>query len=799
MGEVWRARDTRLNRSVAIKFSREQFSDRFEREAKAIAQLNHPHICTVHDVGPNYLVMELIEGETLEARLRKGPLPLDQTTRYGAQIASALADAHAKGIVHRDLKPANIVLTKSGVKVLDFGLAKSAAEETITLANTVLGTPAYMAPEQRKGLEVDSRADIYSLGLVLREMATGARDSVLADPPYLAHIVRYCLSEAPEDRWQSAADIQRQLEWSPPPAAKASRSRLAWAIALAALAALGADLAWRRPSSTVAGPMEFDLRVDGDDGSVPVPSPDGRLFAFRGRDANGRPVVYLRPIDATAARPVPGTEGAAATVFWSPNGEWIGFYAAGVIRKVRIGGGLPLTIAEASDLQDADWNAEGDIVFRAHNREPLQRVRDSGGAPRPLTKLNEGLLENSHRFPKFLPGGREFLFVTRCADRANNALYVGSLDRAEVRKVMFAEARVAYANGKLIYYRNGALVTQNFDAKTGQVSGEPKIVVNKVGYSPASILAFFNVSNDGSVIVSRAADAVTSRLVWFARDGRELETVGPPGVYQQPRISPSGDRILFQIPDPKTGNRDLEFIELGRNITHRLTNHPANDWYPVWSPDGKQVVFGSDRVDGRTMFAFLKTSLDQSAPESRIEGLEEPSDWSKDGWLAGGNGKLWVGRVKGGDFVNLTTSSAREWNARFSPDARWLAYSSDESGRSEIYVRAFPGRPDPSAAKLQVSNEGGEFVMWNDAGTELYYGSSGDAVYAVDARALAAGKLSPPVRLFKACPQTQPSNHLMFSGPFSPPLDTRDGEKFLISCLVDPPGQYTVLMHWDAR
>jgi Tol biopolymer transport system component len=798
MGEVWRARDTRLNRSVAIKFSREQFSERFEREAKAIAQLNHPHICTLHDVGPNYLIMEHVEGETLDARLRKGPLPLDQTIRYGAQIASALAAAHSKGIVHRDLKPANIILAKSGVKVLDFGLAKTATDQTITMANTVLGTPAYMAPEQREGHDVDSRSDIYALGLVLREMATGARDSVLADPPYLAHIIRNCLSEAPEERWQSAADIQRQLEWSPPEAAHPKSSRLPWIIAIAALAALVADLAWYLAHPSAAGgPMEFMLALDGEDGSLPAPSPDGHLLAFRGLDATGRPIIWLRPVNSITAQPVPGTEGAGGTIFWSPNGDWIGFHAAGAIRKIRITGGLPLTIAETSDLQDADWSSQGVIIFRGRNREPLQRVRDSGGAPQPLTKLNATLLENSHRFPKFLPGGTQFLFVTRCADRANNALYIGSLDAPEVRMVMFAEARVVYRNGSLIYYRDGALVAQNFDVKTGQVSGEPRVIVSKVGYSPASIQAFFNVSNDGSVIVSGAADRVTSRLVWFDRNGQELGTVGPPGPYQQPRISPSSDRVLFQIPDPKTGNRDLAFIELARNITHRLTIHPANDWFPVWSPDGKQVAFGSDRVDGRTMFAFLKTSLDQSAAETRIQGLEQPTDWSKDGWIAGGNGKIWVGSIKGGEPVNLTTSPGLEWASRFSPDSKWLAYSSDESGRSEIYVRAFPGHPDPSATKIQVSNDGGEYPMWNDAGTELYYATTADLVFAVDTRGLAAGKLSAPVRLFKACPQSQPSNRPMFGGPYSPPLDTRDGKRFLVSCLVDPPGQYTVLMNWD--
>jgi serine/threonine protein kinase len=334
MGEVWKARDTRLNREVAIKFSQERFSARFDREAKAIAQLNHPHICTLHDIGPDYLVMEFVEGEALDARLKKGPIAPSHAARYGAQIASALAAAHAKGIVHRDLKPANIILAKAGAKVLDFGLAKMPTDETITMANTVLGTPAYMSPEQREGRAADHRTDVYALGLILREMIAGKRDAAFTEPPYLAHIIRNCLNEAPDDRWQSAADIQRQLEWSPPAGAPARRSRLPMIVAVAGIAVLAANLAWRRGTSiSDSGSAEFNITLDREDGSLPAPSPDGRLLAYRGLDAAGRPIVWLRPIRSITARPLPGTEGAARTIFWSPNGEWIGFHSAGAIKK----------------------------------------------------------------------------------------------------------------------------------------------------------------------------------------------------------------------------------------------------------------------------------------------------------------------------------------------------------------------------------------------------------------------------------------------------------------------------------
>lgn len=797
MGEVWKALDTRLGRTVAIKVSRAEFSERFEREAKAIAQLNHPHICTLYDVGPDYLVMEYIEGEPLDAVLSKGPLPLERAIHCGAQIAGALAAAHARGIIHRDLKPGNVILTKSGAKVLDFGLAKSPTDLTITIANMVLGTPAYMAPEQREGGETDARTDIYAFGLVLSEMLAGKRGVVPADPPYLAQIIRNCLNEAPEDRWQSAADIQRLLQWSPPTAAPARSSRLPWLVAIGALVLLAASLAWRRAGGPpTSAPAEFNIALEQDDGSLPSPSPDGRLLAFRGLDPSGRPMIWLRPINSVAARPLPGTEGSDNTIFWSPNGEWLGFHSNGAMKKIKVAGGIPVTIAAASGLQDADWNSQGDIIFRERNREPLKRVRESGGTPQPLTRLNAALLENSHRFPKFLPGGKQFLFVARCADRANNALYIGSLDAPEIKRVMHAEGRVAYAKNSILYYSDGALVAQRFDLSTGTVSGDRTVILEKVGYNPASIHAFFNVSNDGSLIVSSAADRVTARLVWFDQTGAELGVAGPPGAYQQPRISPSGDRILFQMPDPKTGNRDLFLIETGRGIRTRLTNNPANDWFPVWSPDGKQVAFGSDRSDGRTMFGFLKSALDQSAPETRIEGIQQPADWSKDGWLVHGDGQLLVGSAKGEGSVNLTTSPGTEWPGRFSPDAKWLAFTSDESGRSEIYVRAFPGHPDPSSAKIQISNNGGEYPMWNDTGTELYYVSPGDVLFSVNTRGLASGKVSAPVRMFKACPQSQPGSRALSGSAYNSPLDTRDGRRFLVACLVDPPGQYTVLLNW---
>ena len=581
MGQVYRALDTRLHRFVALKIAHEAFDERFEREARAIAQLNHPHICTLYDVGPNYLVMEVVEGQTLAALLARGALPLDIVLRYGAQMADALAAAHAKGIVHRDLKPGNVMLTKSGVKVLDFGLAKTETDQTVTQTQGLLGTPAYMAPEQREGRAADARTDIYALGLVLREMATGKKSEDLQGlPAQFVHVVRRCLETDPAERWQTAIDVKKELEWTAasvsaaPAAARQSSSRLAWGVAaLSSVAAIAAGaLYFSRESAPIVPPTQFTLVLDKeisgyDLGTLPVPSPTGDLLAFSGVGSDGGTALWVRELQSLEARRLSGTNG-ASRIAWSPDGKWIAFFADGKLKKVSPYGGPPQTIGTVDGFQDAAWGSGGDIIFRPSNRMPLFSIHESGGPVQPLTTLNASLTENSHRFPEFLPGGRSFWFVSRCGERANNALYIGSLDSPEVTRVMPAQARVSYVAAgagrpeMLVYCQDSVLLAQRFSLADRRLIGEATTLVGQMGYSAPSIEARFRVSADGRVVVAQNEDPSRARLIWMDRRGEEVGVLAAQGEYVQPRISPQGDLVAFQFPDPQTGNRDLWFAEI---------------------------------------------------------------------------------------------------------------------------------------------------------------------------------------------------------------------------------------------
>jgi Tol biopolymer transport system component len=822
MGEVFRAVDTRLGRSVAIKTCREHFNDRFHREALAISALNHPNICTLYDLGPNYLVMELIEGETLASRLERGKISIEQSVGYAAQIADALAAAHTKGIIHRDLKPGNIMLTKSGIKVLDFGLAKSSFDDTnITASHVVMGTPAYMAPEQREGKQCDARTDVFALGLVLQEMIGTPLDKL---PPQLAHIIDRCLAPDPDSRWHAAADLKLELEWiekrsAPNPATAPPSSHRIWISGVAVVTVVGI-LGWffLRPPAATEAPVRLNLSFEGltGEGNPPAPSPDGEYFVFMAFDASGNRSLWIRPRESPTARQLPGTEGALQPI-WSADGRWIGFYAQGKLKKVSPSGGTPQTIADVPSISGgvasgAAWNQQGDVIFPMNNRGPLFRVQESGGAPHELTHLDTSRAENSHRFPVFLPDGRHFLFVARSSQRENNALYLASLDSDQTQRIMGVQSNVAYVsrgrNGFLLYLKDRALQAQHFDGE--RLTGEPVTVIENLEYGAPSLYGAFASSVDGRVIIFRPETAGPTQFKWFDRKGTALGTLGVPGEYIQPRISPDGTRLAYSRPD-EGGNRDIWYMEISRGVAARLISNQANDWYPSWSPDGSRILFSSDRSNSVNQTVYIKDSLDPASNETALMGPRgTPTDWSRDGhWIvlygsgrSGDSGLINVmSHPRGPAFSFLETKFAVS-SPRISADSKWIAYASNESGPFEVYVRGFAGRPTASSdVKIQVSTNGGDYPVWQSDSKELFFIGADLKLYSVQTADFEQNGAAPqPVALFTPCSDSVAAGLPMRATPWLHPYDiSPDGQRFLFNCNTLAPGRFDVMLNWAAR
>jgi eukaryotic-like serine/threonine-protein kinase len=848
MGEVYRARDTRLDRDVAVKVlpanlsSDPNLRQRLEREAKAVSKLSHPHICTLHDIGHqdgmDFLVMELVEGETLEQRLAKGPLPPEQTTRYAAQIADALAKAHKLGITHRDLKPSNIMLTKSGAKLMDFGLAKQAGpvplataltemtmeQSKLTAEGTIVGTFQYMAPEQLEGKEADARTDIFALGEVIYEMATGkpafsgkSRASLIAailtndpppmtqlqplTPPSLERVVKKCLAKDPDDRWQSASDLRSELAWMAEAGSSANirgpavPNRRTWervgfgaviVLLLAALAALYFHPASESPTLVtfeIAAPEKGQLET------IAI-SPDGKELAFTVRDSAQKTQIWVREMDSLVPRPVPGTEDGDRP-FWSPDGRSIGFTAQSKLKKIDVKGGTAQVIAEVPGGEGATWNRDGVIVFTPNFGFGLQRVSSGGGEVLPLTTLDPARQETLHGWPQFLPDGKHILFLNRTAPQKTNAVYVTDLESRTMLRLTNADALVGYcAPGYLLFGRGSSLMAQAFDAKRLRMSGEPFVLADRVAYNASSASASATVSENGTLAYETAIYR-ESQLAVFDRSGKQLRAIGPSAAYDFFQVTPDEKKVATTRYDPTTGSWDVWVLDTTRNIFSRLTVNPANDLNPVWSRDGRDVVFQSDRGGMYDLYQKTASGATDEALLLKSEYDKSASDFSPDGryllystTVPRRGDDIWMLPLFGDrQPIPLVQTQAEEWEAHVSPDGRWMAYVSNESGRYEVYATSFP-KP---GEKVQISNGGGEFPRWRQDGRELFYISADNKVNAVEIRE--SGSLEPG-----------PSHELFPTSPQNGFAVLENGKKFLLTSLNGnasaPP--IRVVINWPA-
>jgi Tol biopolymer transport system component len=869
MGEVYRARDTRLDRTVAIKVLPPQLAEnpeakqRFDREARAISSLNHPNICTLHDVGQqdgiSFLVMEYLEGETLADRLANGPLPVELVLKVGIEICDGLERAHRSGVVHRDLKPGNIMLTRTGAKLMDFGLAKSAmsapavspsltatlstpvGSHPLTAQGTVVGTFHYMAPEQVEGKEADPRSDIFAFGAVLYEMATGRRAfegktaasamaAVLerdpapisslqpAVPPLLDRLVKTCLAKDPDDRWQTAHDVGLQLRQiaesasqagaptvgpsgsqAPAPAPRKMQAALAWAVAAVLGAVAVAGLAWAYFAGRTQMPLlrveinpppKLQFNVSGDNAGPAEISPDGRYLVVSGNSATGTQ-LYLRPLDALTTQKLPGTEGATFP-FWSPDSRSIAFFTTDKLKRIDLGGSAPVTICDSTLGRGGTWNQDGIIVAALSYNTGLSRVSASGGTPVQFTKV-DNVKYTSHRWPWFLPDGKHVIYVAvnhTAAMSSDIGVFYAAIDGSDNRFLFHSLANAIYGAGHLLYSRESTLIAQPFDAATGKTTGEPETLNEGVQFDSGLWRSNLSVSNNGMLLYASGAASGSQTIAWYDRTGKTLGTIAEPSAYFDLELSPDNKQIA--ITDGNTSAATIWIYDTTTKLKSRFTFTPGTHRSPVWSPDGTQIAFTTNQQGAIAVKPVASGATDQvllSSPDLQYQAV---TDWSHDGKFlmysqgSGINLSLWVLPLTG-DRKPFQYAPVGTFDGKFSPDGRWVAFQSNETGRPEVFVAPFPW----TGAKWQVSTSGGTQPLWRGDGKELFF---------FDFSGIVAVQVNGGGSSFQVGGMKSLFPRLALTG-FSPEYSvTRDGQRFVAIAPTEGVSQtLTLVQNWPAE
>jgi len=864
MGEVYRAKDTRLGRDVAIKVLPEHLTDnadvraRFEREARTISSLNHPHICTLHDVGRapgeagsgdiEYLVMELVDGETLATRIARGPLPLPEILKLATQIADALDRAHRAGVIHRDFKPGNVMITRSGAKLMDFGLARATAQGStpgssstgvtiaqltasptlaspLTQQGSLIGTFLYMSPEQLEGREADARSDLWSFGCVLYEMATGRRafngksqasliGSIMSSEPppisastsmaspALDALVRACLAKDPEERIQTAHDVKLQLSWiaqsgehSGPtgpialPKRRRSLEPVAWAIAaIGVIATVAFAVRGRAGGASSRQQIAFTIPIPPSLTPLYQPriSPDGTMLAFVAQDSLNRAMIWLRPMNALTANPLPGSENTRPP-WWSPDSRFLAFVADGKLKKVAVSGGPAQVICDAPTGSDGTWSKDGVILFDGAGADPIYRVNAAGGVK---SVAIPGDSVSQVGWPAFLPDGKHFFYSGVGATGESKTL-VGTLGSPKGKELPIAGSRVEYSpDGYLLLARERTLVAQRFDPGALALRGEPFPIAENLPVGGNGV-ANFTVSANG-ILVYRSANAISNRLVWLSRTGQELSEVAPAADFRAPALSPDGTKIAIRRVDADSRNLDVWVMDTARGTTTRFTFDPGDDGNPLWSPDGSSIAWTAFRNGGNGIYVKSANGVGEEEKIATPGPNSAALCWSRDGntifyqAFDGGMSNIMAVDLHGDRKPRtVITTKFIAGRAQLSPDGHWLAYQSDESGRPEVYVVSYPG----GAGKWQISTSGGIEPCWSRDGNELFFLSSDGRLMTVPTPAGASFNPGNPQALFRVATEQSPRRNV-----FCP---SADGKKFLF---LVPAGQnetpMTALVNW---